>query len=219
MDKKPQTNFTFLKNKGVLYKIGDFINYIKHCFRINIIEPFDPNIKYISFNYPLPYNQGNLSSCLVNAYCSVFKYMLDRQINYNLINYDKVSKPKLSLFCKPNKIYSNTIDLEELKSFKPSRYYMYHYANVDRLCKTLKKDSDGSGSFMKYINFSIFMHGILPEQSWENNIDDQYKNFSFDPTDIGVSNEDLEIAKIWSNRIITKNINPTFSCPIKIFKQ
>ena len=70
MDKKINTNFEFLKSKGIIYKIGDFVNYIKHKFRINKIKPFDQNINYICLYYPLPYDQGNLGSCLVNAYCS-----------------------------------------------------------------------------------------------------------------------------------------------------
>jgi hypothetical protein len=238
-----------VQGKSVFGKIRKAYIYFKHIFSLdtNQIKNFDSNLRYISLVMPPPYDQGDLGSCLINSYCLVFKYTLSKQIDNYLLNPEILKS--FNLFginpirptqqTKLNKIYftntnepdynkqNNNIDyniirdLEELKNFKPSRYYMYHYSNMDYvLCGSkTEKYGNGGGSFMKCLLLSIFLHGILPEQKWENNIFDQYNNFRFDPTDIGVSKEDIKIAKIWSNRIITKNIDYIFKSRIENFKQ
>jgi hypothetical protein len=107
------------------------------------------------------YNQELLSSCSICSFSTVFQYILQKKLNTTNI-----------------KLSNNDIDV--LKKFKPSRYYLFYYSccrnlpinnenkNID-LNNYLAELSNGIGSSLEDIKYTIKTYGILNELIYEQN--------------------------------------------------
>ena len=110
---------------------------------------------FLDFSKIKIYNQQSLASCSICSFSTVFQYILQKKLNTNNI-----------------KLLNN--DIELLKDFKPSRYYLFYYSCVRNLPINnenknidLKKNptalSSGLGSSLEDIKYAIKTYGILNE--------------------------------------------------------
>lgn len=183
------------------------------------------------------YNQGDLGSCAINAFCAVFNYELVRALGLAQPNTSISINNCLSMFmlsCIRNGTsteYKCTVVNKEEKEkykyivpFRPSRYYLYYYACTRNNNNIDPNDfKDGGGSHIKLIKDAINLRGILKELPDENNNNWQLEKSFDNPTtndEKKVKIEDLkeklinaksDADKSKINELITKYTNLTFN--------
>jgi hypothetical protein len=144
------------------------------------------------------YDQGNVGSCLIDAFCAVFNYHLIKGLGM-------AQKPNKNLYYYLNKFLSfvglgsflgidyyassgvKVIDQEKRNKFKnitpfrPSRYYLYYYACL----KNYKRDfslSGGGGSSLEALVNAFKTYGILRELNQESNNDWMFEKIDDAPS-------------------------------------
>jgi hypothetical protein len=152
----------------------------------NSNKPYNPNIKEIDLSdgFIEIYDQGQLGSCAVNAFCALFNYELVRALGMAQPKTSITLNNFLSMFmlsCIRNGTstkYECTV-VDELKRnkynyiepFRPSRYYLYYYACTRNNNNNIDPDDfkDGGGSHIGLIIEKVTTFGILKELPDENN--------------------------------------------------
>ena len=151
---------------------------------------YDPTIKNfdLSDGFIEIYDQGELGSCAINAFCALFNYELVRALgmaqpktSIALNNYLSIfmlscirngtsTKYKCTVVDKKAKpIYKDIKHIIPFRPFRPSRYYLYYYA-CNRNNNNINPNNfkNGGGSDIGLIVNAIKLHGILEELPNEN---------------------------------------------------
>ena len=152
---------------------------------LNKLKAYDPNIKEtdLSDGFIEIYNQGELGSCAINAFCALFNYELVRALGMAQPKTSIAQNNCLSMFmlsCIRNGTSTNyectIVDeakrnkYKDIEPFRPSRYYLYYYA-CTRNNNNINPDDfkDGGGSNIGLIIEKVAKYGILEELPNENN--------------------------------------------------
>ncbi len=158
--------------------------------------PYDNKQSYIDLSNKFIeiYDQGNIGSCVVNAFAAVLNYYTKEKIiiKNNIITDN-----------------NNKIKYKHIPELRPSRYYLYYYSSSYRksieLEDKIRYYEKGGGTSLAYLIKNINAYGILEELEYENETN-WLKNKLYDNP---ITNNENEIIskkiKELKNRLISNN--------------